>query len=215
MAPWRIAETGYKRTFELMRGEDRLLKRQPDGEGIDFDALVEGYSDMRTGTELPSLLFTRRRRNDRDLAVMFMVDMSGSTKGWINDAEREALVMLCEAVEALGDRYAIYGFSGVTRRRCEVYRVKRFDEDYGTRVRERIADMLEARSWSVEAARYVAQLAGRMRRNRIRVVLGDRVTVAVSGREPPSKRQRTSARRASASSTANARARWAPSGWAA
>lgn len=128
-----------KRTFELLRGEEQLLKRQPDGDGIDLDALVEGYSDMRTGTELPPLLFTRRRRNDRDLAVMFMVDMSGSTKGWINDAEREALVMLCEALEALGDRYAIYGFSGMTRRRCEVYRVKRFDEPYGPLVRERIS----------------------------------------------------------------------------
>ena len=28
-------------------------------------------------------------------------------------------------------------------------------------VRERIADMLEARSWSIEAARYVNDLAGR------------------------------------------------------
>lgn len=128
-----------KRTFELLRGEDRLLKRQPDGDGVDLDALVQGYSDMRTGTELPTLLFTRRRRNDRDLAVMFMIDMSGSTKGWINDAEREALVMLCEALEALGDRYAIYGFSGITRQRCEVYRVKRFDEPYGPLVRERIS----------------------------------------------------------------------------
>jgi nitric oxide reductase NorD protein len=70
---------------------------------------------------------------------MFMVDMSGSTKGWINDAEREALIMLCEALEVLGDRYAIYGFSGITRKRCEAYRVKRFDEPYGIDVKSRIA----------------------------------------------------------------------------
>jgi nitric oxide reductase NorD protein len=74
--------------------------------------------------------------------VLFMVDMSGSTKGWINDCEREALVLLAEALEVLGDRYAIYGFSGVTRRRCEVYRIKRFDEPYDQRVRERIAGIL-------------------------------------------------------------------------
>jgi peptidyl-prolyl cis-trans isomerase C len=35
--------------------------------------------------------------------------------------------------------------------------------------RERIADMLEARSWSVEAARYVARLAGRNRIQGIRI----------------------------------------------
>jgi nitric oxide reductase NorD protein len=59
---------------------------------------------------------------------MFMVDMSGSTKGWINEAERDALVLLCEVIETLGDRYAIYGFSGMTRKRCELFRIKRFEE---------------------------------------------------------------------------------------
>jgi len=42
-------------------------------------------------------LFTKLHKLERNIAVMFMVDMSGSTKGWINDAERESLVMLCEA----------------------------------------------------------------------------------------------------------------------
>ena len=55
-----------------------------------------------------------------------MVDMSGSTRGWINDAERESLVLLSEALEILGDRYAIYGFSGTTRKRCELFRIKTF-----------------------------------------------------------------------------------------
>ena len=70
---------------------------------------------------------------------MFMVDMSGSTIGWINDAEPEALVLLCEALETLGDRYAIYGFSGMTRKRCELFRIKRFDESYNNDVRGRIS----------------------------------------------------------------------------
>ena len=128
-----------KRTFELLRGEDRLLKRQFDGDDIDFDALVSAYADMQHGMELPERLLTRRQKTERNLAVMFMVDMSGSTKGWINDAEREALVMLCEALEVLGDRYAIYGFSGITRKRCEIFRIKRFDEPYDAMVQGRIA----------------------------------------------------------------------------
>jgi len=39
----------------------------------------------------------------------------------------------------LGDRYAIYGFSGMTRKRCELYRIKRFDEPYSELVQQRIA----------------------------------------------------------------------------
>jgi nitric oxide reductase NorD protein len=131
-----------KRTFELLRGEDRLLKKQPYGDDIDLEVVIAAYADMKSGMELSDRLFVRRHKAERDLAVMFMVDMSGSTKGWINDAEREALVMLCEALEVLGDRYAIYGFSGITRKRCEIFRIKRFDEVYDAAVKSRIAGIL-------------------------------------------------------------------------
>ncbi|GAB4294870.1 MAG: VWA domain-containing protein [Thiohalomonadaceae bacterium] len=128
-----------RRSFEAMRDEERLLKRQVYGDGVDIDALVEALADARDGSEMSDRLFTRLHRVERDIAVAFMVDMSGSTRGWVNDAEREALLLLCEALEALGDRYAIYGFSGITRKRCELYRIKRFDEPYGDAVRARIS----------------------------------------------------------------------------
>ncbi len=136
---YRPQVSQLKRTFEMLRGEDKVLKRQAVGDDIDFDTLVAAYADLKTGHELADRLLTRRSRNERDLAALFMVDMSGSTRGWINDAEREALVMLCEALEVLGDRYAIYGFSGLTRKRCEIYRIKRFDEPYDDMVKQRIA----------------------------------------------------------------------------
>ena len=128
-----------KRTFEAMRDENRLLKREPRGDAVDIDALVEAIADTRDGREMSERLFTRTHRAERNIAVAFMIDMSGSTKGWINVAEREALLLLCEALEALGDRYAIYGFSGVTRKRCELFRIKRFDEPYTAEVRARIS----------------------------------------------------------------------------
>ena len=128
-----------RRSFEALRGEDRILRRQPHGEDIDIDALVEAFGDLHCGMEMSDRIFTKVHRDERDIAVLFMVDMSGSTKGWINEAEREALVLLCEALETLGDRYAIYGFSGMTRKRCELYRIKRFDEPYDETVRARIA----------------------------------------------------------------------------
>lgn len=131
--------SGLRRTFEALRGEDRILKKQIHGDDIDLDAVVEAYADMHVGLEMSERLFTKHRNLERNMAVIFMVDMSGSTKGWINDAEREALVLLCEALEILGDRYAIYGFSGMTRKRCELYRIKSFDEHYGDRVKRRIA----------------------------------------------------------------------------
>jgi len=136
-----------KRRFEAVRGEDRILGRQPEGEDIDLDALVEAVNDRKSGAEPSQRLFCRRVRNERSLAAMFMIDMSGSTKGWVNDAEREALVMLCEALEKLGDAYAIYGFSGWTRTRCDIYRIKRFADAYDAAVRARI-DGIEAKDYT-------------------------------------------------------------------
>ncbi|MHB1141503.1 MAG: nitric oxide reductase activation protein NorD [Sulfuricaulis sp.] len=139
LAKYRGVLPQLRKTFEALRGENKLLKKQINGDDIDFDALVEARADMQSGMELSERLFTKLHKFERDIAVMFMVDMSGSTKGWINDAERESLVLLCEALEILGDRYAIYGFSGMTRKRCELYRIKRFDEPYSDVVRQRIA----------------------------------------------------------------------------
>jgi nitric oxide reductase NorD protein len=139
LAKYRGELPALRRTFEALRGENRLLKKQINGDDVDFDALVEARADMQSGRELSQRLFVKLHKLERDIAVMFMVDMSGSTKGWINDAERESLVLLCEALEILGDRYAIYGFSGMTRKRCELYRIKRFEEPYNEAVRARIA----------------------------------------------------------------------------
>ncbi|MCX7179748.1 MAG: VWA domain-containing protein, partial [Proteobacteria bacterium] len=164
-----------RRRFEMLRGESRMLGRQAEGEEIDLDAVVDALADQRSGAEVSPRLFCQRVRNQRSLAAMFMIDMSGSTKGWVNDAEREALVMLCEALEALGDDYAIYGFSGWTRTRCDIYRIKRFDERYGNEVCGRIAG-IEAKDYTRMgvAIRHLTQLLLQQpARHRLLVTLSD------------------------------------------
>lgn len=128
-----------RRKFEALRDENRIEKRQVQGDEIDLDALIEALADARDGSEMSDRLFMHNHRAERNIAVAFLVDMSGSTKGWINEAEREALILLCEALELLGDRYAIYGFSGTTRKRCELFHIKTFDEGYDDAVKARIA----------------------------------------------------------------------------
>ncbi|MGH8618398.1 MAG: nitric oxide reductase activation protein NorD [Burkholderiales bacterium] len=164
-----------KRTFEQLRGEDKLLRAQPEGDDLDLDAVVAASIDLRTGAELSDRLMVKRKKAERDMAVMFMVDMSGSTKGWINDAEREALVLLCAALEVLGDRYAIYGFSGVTRQRCEIYRIKRFDEPYSDTVRGRIAGIKAQDYTRMGAAiRHLSSLLDRVEaRTKLLITLSD------------------------------------------
>ncbi len=130
-----------RHTFEVLRGEDKLMKRQPYGDDIDIDALVDALADTKSGMEMSERVFTKMHKEDRNVAVIFMVDMSGSTRGWINQAEKESLILLAEVLEILGDRYAIYGFSGMTRKRCELYKIKTFDEDYNNEIKARISNI--------------------------------------------------------------------------
>jgi nitric oxide reductase NorD protein len=131
-----------RRKFELLRREPRLLRRQKDGDDIDIDAIVEAFSDMKAGISPGDNLFVKLDRQERNIAALFLLDMSGSTKGWVNQAEKEALVLMSEALDALGDRYAIYGFSGMTRNKVEYYRIKSFEEAYDGGVKQRIAGIM-------------------------------------------------------------------------
>ncbi len=125
--------------FELLQTGERFVRRQREGNDIDFDALVESLADNRAGRPPSDRVFIRLARDHRDIAVTFLVDMSNSTAGWVGQSIKESLVLICEAMEVLNDRYAIYGFSGMRRLRCEVFPVKRMDERYTGVVRQRIS----------------------------------------------------------------------------
>ncbi|MDT3707598.1 MAG: VWA domain-containing protein [Thiobacillus sp.] len=164
-----------RRKFEALRDENRLEKRQIQGDEIDLDALVEALAEAKDGREMSDRLFVRLHRAERNIAVAFLVDMSGSTKGWINEAEREALILLCEALELLGDRYAIYGFSGTTRKRCELFRIKTFDEAYSDEVKARISGIRPQEYTRMGfALRHMTKLLNQVEaRTRVLVTLSD------------------------------------------
>ncbi|MDA1227756.1 MAG: hypothetical protein BZY79_03115 [SAR202 cluster bacterium Casp-Chloro-G4] len=56
----------------------------------------------------------------------------------IIDVEKEAIVLLINALEAIGDLYGIYGFSGYGRENVEFYTIKDLDENFSERVKKRI-----------------------------------------------------------------------------
>ena len=94
------------------------LDRQPDGSELDIAAWVTAVADIRAGATVDGRLYVERRPSRRELAVALLVDVSASTDGWVSsnrrivDVEKEALLVVCEALDALGDRYGIFAFSG-------------------------------------------------------------------------------------------------------
>ena len=137
--------TQIRRNFQLMRPEAlRKMRRQEDGDDLDTDGLVEYVVDRRARIAPTPRVYVKREKRDRDVTTAFVVDMSSSTDRKIDgrkriiDIEKEALLLMCEALEAIRDEYAIYGFSGSGREDCEFYVVKELGERYDDRIKGRI-----------------------------------------------------------------------------
>lgn len=131
-----------RRYFECIRPEAfRRIGRQADGEEIDFDALVNWFVDRKRGGDPSEHIYAHRQKRDRQVAVAFLVDMSGSTARQlgsrgrtVNDLEKEGLLLLSEALSAVGDQFAIYGFSGKSRQLVDLQILKDFSQRAGGRV---------------------------------------------------------------------------------
>ena len=128
-----------KRQFELMYTQERFARRRRSGDDIDLDALIDSLGDQCAGLPPSENLFIQLIRDQRSITTLFLVDMSNSTEGWVGNSIKEALLLLCEALEMVGDEYGIYGFSGMRRMRSEVYAIKEITDRYDDRVKARLA----------------------------------------------------------------------------
>ena len=141
-----------RRYFEALRPPGlRRMSGQTDGEELDLDAVVRRKADLAAGADPSDRMYVRREKCERDVAAAFLVDLSGSTSRQIEssggqtrrviDIEKEGLVLLSEALEAIGDRYAVYGYSGQGRRQVDFVILKEFDEPAGMRTASRLGSV--------------------------------------------------------------------------
>lgn len=134
-----------RQQFERLRAQRVRLRKQLDGDDIDLEAYIDGCAEARAGLSMPQALYQTQRRTRRDMAIMLLIDISGSTDGWISrhrriiDVEREALLLVCLALESMGEPYSVLAFSGEGPQRVTIRTLKTFDECYSSEVGRRIA----------------------------------------------------------------------------
>lgn len=169
--------------FELLRPEEITILRQwRDGDAFDYRALLDYAMDKRAGLVPSDRLFIKRIKRIRDVAALLLVDLSRSTANAVDrtgtcvlDIEKQAIVLLCEALKVVGDRFAIAGFSGTGPLGVDYYRIKDLDEAFTEAVKGRISAMAPLRSTRMGAAirHATARLAPVSARVRLILVLGD------------------------------------------
>jgi hypothetical protein len=124
------------------------LKKRLEGERLDLDACIDATIDMRIGIPPDPRVHQSVGRQQRDLSVLVLLDLSKSTNDVIQNSDttvldlaREATVLLADAMARIGDHFAIHGFSSNTRHDVGYYRFKDFDRPYGPLQKARLAAM--------------------------------------------------------------------------
>ncbi|MFH2132364.1 MAG: hypothetical protein ABIK68_18455 [bacterium] len=164
-----------KRQFQRIRPEElEQVKRLEWGNEIDFNAMIQNVVDRKTGDTPSDRIFSRREKKRRRISTFLLIDMSASTDRMaaslygsgadhgerpnpetgspldsgkrIIDIEIESLVVIAEALEALDDSYAIFGFSGYGREQVELFSIKDFADPYSQETKNRICGIQPRKS---------------------------------------------------------------------
>lgn len=188
---YRGVISSVRHQFQLMKPENLTkINREIDGEDYDLNALVDLVIDRRADGRQSENIYTKRLRRQRDVAVSLLLDQSSSTARTITrnplqpytfpgrriiEIEKEGLVLMSEALEAVGDVYSINGFTSEGRRNVKFYVVKDFDEKYSEETERRIGGITFQNNTRLGAAiRHAAhKLLRQENRTKLLIILTD------------------------------------------
>jgi nitric oxide reductase activation protein len=188
---YRGVISSIRHQFQLMKPQNLTrINRELDGEDYDLNALVDFVIDRRADGRQSENIYTKRLRKQRDVAVSILLDQSSSTARTITrnplqpythpgrriiEIEKEGLVLMSEALEAVGDAYSINGFTSEGRRNVKFYVVKDFGEKYSDEIERRIGGITFQNNTRLGAAiRHAsAKLLRQEARTKLLIILTD------------------------------------------
>jgi len=188
---YRGVISSIRHQFQLMKPENLTrINRELDGEDYDLNALVDFVIDRKADGQQSENIYTKRLRKQRDVAVSILLDQSSSTARTITrnplqpytypgrriiEIEKEGLVLMSEALEAVGDVYSINGFTSEGRRNVKFYVVKDFHEKYSDEIEKRIGGITFQNNTRLGAAiRHAsAKLLKQEARTKLLIILTD------------------------------------------
>jgi hypothetical protein len=139
------------RAFERLRPEGFVrIRGAEEGDLLDWDRLVEDRVAVRRGETPSGRVYIDLQKKQRSVAAALLIDVSGSTRRYLPDlgktilqVEKEAMTLLSAALEAIGDPFALYAFSGQRREGVDFHVIKRFEQTGQTgTTRSRIGALL-------------------------------------------------------------------------
>ena len=107
-----------RRLFEQLKPQiARKEKYLEEGDAINHELLMDYRTQRRAEPDPRVHFYEKPAINRRDVAVLILLDVSGSTgqsleRGKVIDIEKHAAVVFAEGLASLGDSFSVCGFSG-------------------------------------------------------------------------------------------------------
>ncbi len=138
-----------KHLIEAMQPQGvQRIRKVEDGDEVDLNAAVSAMIEMRMGEQPDPRIMMRNVRKVRDLSVLLLIDLSESSNDAVLGSDstvlelaREATVLLADALDKIGDPFAIHGFDSNGRHDIEYFRYKDFSVPYNDHAKARLAGM--------------------------------------------------------------------------
>ncbi|HQT82176.1 MAG: VWA domain-containing protein [Ferrovum sp. 37-45-19] len=129
------------------QGVTRLRKLE-DGDEIDLNRAMDSMIEIKMNMQPDPRIMMRSVRKVRDIAILVLLDLSESTNETVSgsqqsilDLTREAAALLSDAIDKVGDPFAIHGFCSDGRHEVSYYRFKDFTQDYNDTVKAKLSGM--------------------------------------------------------------------------
>ena len=174
------------------QGVQRIRKLE-DGDEIDLNAALASVIEMRMGRQPDPRIMMRSVRKTRDISVLVLLDLSHSTNDKVAgqehtvlDLTRSACALLADAIQKVGDPFAIHGFCSDGRHDVNYWRFKDFDQPYDELAKARLAGMQGQLSTRMGAAIRHATAALKAQRSskKLLLVITDGEPADVDVRDP-------------------------------
>lgn len=158
------------------------IRKVEEGDQIDLDYMVENMVEQLANRIPDNRIFMRKKQlQEKHLAISILLDLSESTNELVNGGQqsisqilRDALYLLSETLDIVGDTFSISGFSSNGRHEINIFQFKNFDETFEP-IKDRLSGISGAYSTRLGAAirHSASELALRPERKKLLLVITD------------------------------------------
>ena len=129
--------TALRKMLANLNNRYQQQRRQTQGDDFDMDALTDYVIDVKSGHTPSEKIYISKRKNQKDLSILLLLDVSLSSDGYaadnrIIDVEKQVSILFGEILDEFNVDFSIDAFFSKTRNYSTYVSLKPFDEAWSS-----------------------------------------------------------------------------------